>query len=128
MNAAQFGELYELRLLLEPFAAGKAALAMSDAVIGQLKILCAEMAGLAQAEGPAAYAQFAQLDMAFHDQIVAGAGNGLVAEAVGRLHSHVHLFRLACDGAVTNAVLEEHAGIVAALRARDSAAARAPGS
>ena len=125
LNAARFDELFELRLLLEPFATGKAAQAMSDAMIGQLEILCAEMGVVAQSEEPGAYAQFAQLDMAFHDEIAAGAGNGLLAEAVGRLHTHVHLFRLASDTAVSRDVLDEHVRIVAALRARDSLAAQA---
>ena len=125
LSAVQFEELYELRLLLEPFAASKAVQAMSDPVIGQLDMLCVEMGELAQRKGRAAYAQFAQLDMAFHDQIAAGAGNGLVADAMGRLHSHVHLFRLAPGERVVKEVLDEHRLVVSALRARDAQGAQA---
>ena len=103
LNASQFDELYQLRLLLEPFAARRAAQHLSDAVIDQLEALGGEMGALALREGREAYAQFAQLDMAFHDQIAAGAGNGLVADALARLHTHVHLFRLALDARVTPA-------------------------
>ena len=125
LSAAQFDELYELRLLLEPFAAGKAAQSMSEAVIDQLDMMCSEMGELAQDQGRAAYAQFAQLDMAFHDEIAAGASNGLLADAMTRLHSHVHLFRLNADVQATREVLAEHVLIVAALRARDRPAAQA---
>ena len=125
LSASQFNELYELRLLLEPFAAAKAAQLMSAEAIGQLEALCAEMEGLAQSEGLNAYAQFAQLDMAFHDQIAASAGNGLVLDALSRLHTHVHLFRLLFHARVTISALDEHGRIVAAIKGRDSAAARA---
>ena len=125
LSAAQFNDLYELRMLLEPFAAAKAAQLMPDAVIGQLEGLCADMGGLAQNEGLGAYAQFAQLDMAFHDQITASTGNRLVMEALARLHTHVHLFRLVFDARVTADALDEHQRLVAAIRQRDSAGAEA---
>jgi DNA-binding GntR family transcriptional regulator len=125
MSAAQFNDLYELRLQLEPFAAGKAAQLMPDAVVGQLEGLCADMGALAQNDGLGAYAQFAQLDMAFHDQIAASTANRLVVDALGRMHTHVHLFRLVFDTQVTAAALDEHRRVVAAIRQRDGAAAQA---
>jgi len=125
LSGAQFNDLFEMRLLLEPFAAAKAAQAMTEAAIGQLGALCAEMSGLEQAEGPGAYAQFAQLDMALHDQIVASTGNRLVVEALARLHTHVHLFRLAFNTQVTSATLGEHERLVEALRQRDGVEAQA---
>ena len=121
----ELADLFEMRLQLEPLAARKSALAMSDAVIADLDALCAEMAELAGREGAAAYAQFAQLDMAFHDQIAVSAGNGLIAEALGRLHSHVHLFRLSAAASVPSAANAEHQGLVAAIRARDADGAEA---
>jgi DNA-binding GntR family transcriptional regulator len=125
LSAAQFRDLYELRLLLEPFAAGRAAEIMPDAAVEQLEGLCAEMSELAGDEGASAYAQFAQLDMALHDQIAASTGNRLVVEALGRLHTQVHLFRLAFNARVTAEALAEHGQIIAAIRVRDGAAAQA---
>lgn len=124
LNASQFADLYELRLLLEPFAARKCALSMPDAVIAQLEALAVEMAEVSQSEGPHANAQFAQLDMAFHDQIAASAGNALAVEALARLYSHVHLYRL-LPGGVTRSALDEHGQLIAAIRARDPDAAEA---
>ena len=123
LSATERADLFEMRLQLEPFAARKCATLMSEAVIGQLEALCGEMAALAGQEGLAAYAQFAQLDMAFHDQIAVSGGNALVAEALGRLHTHVHLFRLHEQVKVQTAANAEHEQVVAAIRARDGAGA-----
>jgi DNA-binding GntR family transcriptional regulator len=81
------------------------------------------MAGLANAEGLDAYAQFGQLDMAFHDQIAVSADNALLLQALAGLHAHVHLFRLVREPRVTRTVLDEHEALVAAIKARDPAAA-----
>ena len=125
LSAKQFADLYELRLQLEPFAARKCAQIMSDEVIGQLAGLCAEMEALAQNEGLDSYAQFAQLDMAFHDQIAVSANNELVVEALARLHTHVHLFRLLFHARVTRSAIEEHEKVLSAIKARDPDAAEA---
>ena len=125
LSAKQFNDLYELRLLLEPFAAAKCAELMPDDVVGQLEALCADMESAGPSEGLDAYAQFAQLDMAFHDQIAVSAGNELVVEALARLHTHVHLFRLLFHSRVTTTAIEEHGQMLAAIKARDSAAAAA---
>ena len=125
LNASQFADLYELRLLLEPFAARKCAEIMPEEVIGQLEALCVEMATLSQHQGLDAYAQFAQLDMAFHDQIAVSAGNALVVEAQSRLHTHVHLFRLPFHARVTQSAIDEHKRLLAAITARDPDGAEA---
>lgn len=125
LSAAEMADLYEMRLQLEPFAARKCALAMPEAVIDQLHALCVDMAALSDREGLSAYAQFAQLDMAFHDQIAVSAGNAMMADALRRLHSHVHLFRLLVEARVPPRASAEHDGLIVAIRARDGDAAEA---
>lgn len=125
LSARQFVDLYELRLLLEPFAAGKCAEIMPLEVVGQMEALCADMEALSHSEGLDSYAQFAQLDMAFHDQIAVSAGNELVVEALARLHTHVHLFRLLFHARVTKSAIDEHEKVLAAIKARDVAGAEA---
>ncbi|QQR36970.1 GntR family transcriptional regulator [Devosia oryziradicis] len=124
LSADEITHLYEIRLQLEPFAARKCAALMPEAVIEQLEALILEMAGL-KSGGVEAYAQFAQLDMAFHDQIAVSAGNPLVAEALGRLHAHVHLFRLQARAGVPDDANQEHAALVTAIQARDGDRAEA---
>jgi len=123
MTPAELAELYELRLLLEPFVVRKCTLTMPETMIDHLAGLCAEMEVLSHREDLNAYAQFAQIDMAFHDQLAASAGNGLVVDALARLHTHVHLFRLVFNARATDTAVAEHAAILAAIRARDPEAA-----
>tara|TARA_R110002124_G_scaffold114535_1_gene269152 strand:+ start:3960 stop:4631 length:672 start_codon:yes stop_codon:yes gene_type:complete len=123
MTPAELAELYELRLLLEPFVVRKCALTMPETMIDHLASLCAEMEALSNREDLNAYAQFAQIDMAFHDQLAASAGNGLVVDALSRLHTHVHLFRLVFNARATDTAVAEHAAILGAIRARDPDAA-----
>jgi DNA-binding GntR family transcriptional regulator len=125
LSRKQFNDLYELRLLLEPDAAAKAALSISDAAMAELVSLDAQMKSLDQQQGHEPYALFAPLDTAFHDQIAASADNELVVEALSRLHTHVHLFRLLYNAVVTTAALEEHTKILDAIKRRDAAGASA---
>ena len=51
------------------------------------------------------------------------AGNQVVREALARLHTHVHLFRLLYDKQVTFLAMGEHDAVLAAVAARDPDAA-----
>ncbi|KFC64996.1 Transcriptional regulator, GntR family [Bosea sp. LC85] len=123
LNKSRLEQLYELRLLLEPFAAAKAAVTMTDASIETLESLAQEMKALEAEDPQIAYGQFAQRDSEFHDLIAAGSGNELVREALANLHTHVHLFRLFYHSQATAEANDEHAQIIAALRGRDAEAA-----
>lgn len=120
----RFNELYELRLLLEPEAAARAAEAMTDAGLAEL----AEAAGVMSREGGAddrvRYSQFARQDALFHDRILQMAGNELIRETLAHQHTHFHIFRLMFHARVTEEALDEHAAILAAFAARDAGAAR----
>lgn len=124
LSNSRLDQLYELRLLLEPAAAEKAAMNMSDEALDELEAFADQMKSLRGEDVQAAYGQFAQLDSDFHDQIAAGSGNELVREALGNLHTHVHLFRLFHHARATKEANDEHAQIISALRMRDPEAAR----
>ena len=51
------------------------------------------------------------------------AGNQVVREALARLHTHVHLFRLLYDAEVTFLAMNEHEEVLGAIAARDPDAA-----
>ena len=123
LDGKQFADLYQLRLLLEPFVARQCALLMDDGVIDELAGLCTDMRNLASAGTLNGYAKFAQLDMVFHDQLAASAGNDLVIAALSRLHTHVHLFRMVATPKATNAAVDEHDAILTAIRQRNPDAA-----
>jgi DNA-binding GntR family transcriptional regulator len=123
LNRPRLEQLYELRLLLEPFAAAKAAHNMPDESIDALEAMAQRMTALEAEDAQAAYGQFAQRDSEFHELIATGCGNDLVREALSNLHTHVHLFRLFYHARATSEANDEHARIIAALRKRDADAA-----
>ncbi|CAM3767846.1 GntR family transcriptional regulator [Polaromonas hydrogenivorans] len=120
LNKNRLEQLYELRLLLEPAMAAKAAVNMSEPALDALEGIARQMNALGKADLQIAYGQFAQRDGDFHDLIAAGSGNELAREALANLHTHVHLFRLFHHSRATKEANEEHAQIIAALRRRNA--------
>jgi DNA-binding GntR family transcriptional regulator len=118
-------QLYELRLLLEPFAAGRAAVNMTDEAIEALEKVDKDMRSARNDDPRLAYGEFAQSDSAFHDLIAIGSGNLLIHETLARLHTHVHLFRLFFHARATTDANDEHARIIAGIKQKDSAATEA---
>ena len=114
-----FEELYELRLLLEPDAACRAAQQVGEAQMGRLKETAERMRKLDSQKGRQSYSAFARFDADFHDQIMAVAGNALIRETLSHLHTHFHIFRLMFHARVTEEALDEHDALLAALRAAD---------
>ena len=122
LNRKQVDELYEMRLLLEPYAARRTAQRMS-------KELAATLRDLSGAMGPRnaveSYDRFAQLDSALHDAIAAGSGNDIIQESLSRLHAHFHIFRLRFHSEVTKEAHLEHEKLVKALASGDADSAEA---
>lgn len=112
-------ELFEMRLLLEPRAA---ALAARNAEERQLDALEATLEGMQAHPGPtgpyASYRDFAALDQRFHDAVAEAAHRPLLADAVERLHSHLHIFRLSNVQDADDPTLGEHERIVRAILRR----------
>jgi DNA-binding GntR family transcriptional regulator len=53
--------------------------------------------------------------MAFHDLIAANAANSLLVEALVRLHSHIHLFRVPDPRREMRRATSEHGELIAAI-------------
>jgi DNA-binding GntR family transcriptional regulator len=123
LTRRQFDELYELRLLLEPFAARRAAAAMDAKAVGELVAIAAHMAQRDEEDARVRYNQFARQDAEFHDHIIIGSGNDLIRESLARLHIHFHIFRLMFHSRVTEEAIDEHARIIEALKKGDGDAA-----
>lgn len=121
----RFEQIYELRLLLEPVAAAKAARALAPPDRAALHELHAAMAAPSSDDARLAYGKFATWDAAFHARIAAAAGSELIAETLARLHTHMHLFRVLFHSRVTEEAIREHADIIAALDAGHADAAHA---
>jgi DNA-binding GntR family transcriptional regulator len=119
----RFEDMLEVRLLLEPAAARRAAERASAEQVAGMRRMLEEMAGLVEGDSHLAYGAFGLRDAAFHDLVALSAGNQVVREALARLHTHVHLFRLLYDTQVTYLAMGEHDEVLAAVAARDPDAA-----
>lgn len=119
----RFDELYELRLLLEPAAAAKAAAAMDPAKLDSLLESAGVMARGDGKDERLRYSNFARQDADFHDKIMAYAGNELIRETLGFQHTHFHIFRLMFHWRVTEEALDEHQALLDAFAAQDADAA-----
>lgn len=120
LDRRKLDELYEMRLLLEPFAARCAAERMTDEQLQEVSKLAKSMEPGASRQS---YDRFAVQDSRLHDLIAVGSGNNLVREALARLHTHLHIFRLRFHSEVTREASLEHEQLVQALLRRDASGA-----
>lgn len=122
LDAKRFSDLYDLRMQLEPEAAARAARHITSDELAQLAELDSSMRECEARHDT--YSRFASLDAKFHDAILLIAGNSLVHELYGRIHVHMHLFRLRYHARVTTAAVREHDELLAALAERSEDQAR----
>jgi DNA-binding GntR family transcriptional regulator len=122
LNRKELDQLFEVRLLIEPYAARCAAERMSDADLKAIRDLAQSME---PDETKTSYDRFAYQDSELHDRIAQGSGNSLIQESLARLHTHLHIFRLRSHSEVTKEAYVDHALLVDALarRAPDEAEA-----
>jgi DNA-binding GntR family transcriptional regulator len=116
--------LIDFRLLVEPAAAAAAARLATPEQAAHLQDL-ARSGGTDDSNDPAVNRRGMQYDATFHDTVAALSGNPWLREALARLRSHLHMYRLyyhARQGAATNA---EHVVIADAIAAADPDAAEA---
>jgi DNA-binding GntR family transcriptional regulator len=112
-------ELFEMRMLLEPPAAALAAERATEAQLDHMEELMEQMRDEPEeGESYAVYGRFAALDQQFHDALAAASGRGLLADAVERLHAHLHIFRLSAITGAGPATVAEHERILRALLRR----------
>lgn len=119
LGPAALVDLFEMRLLLEPRAAALAAAHASDAHFDRLEVITEEMrAHPVTGPGYADYQRFAALDQEFHDVLAIAAGRPLLADAVSRLHAHLHMFRLGKAPDAGAPTVAEHERILRAVLRR----------
>lgn len=119
----RFEELYELRLLLEPDAARRAAQRIDENSMRKLTDTAEQMRKLDSSRERLGYSRFARLDAELHDQIMETAGNELIRDTLEHLHTHFHIFRLMFHARVTEEALTEHEALLVALSSGDEVGA-----
>ncbi|MGW2412299.1 GntR family transcriptional regulator [Streptomyces tubercidicus] len=113
-------ELFEMRQLLEPKAAALAAVNASEAQLDGIEGIVEEMQSHPGPAGRyASYRDFAALDQRFHDAVAQASHRPLLADAVERLHSHLHIFRLSSFLGADDPTFAEHERVVRAILRRN---------
>lgn len=139
LTPRELAEVYELRLVMEPFFAERAALLADPTQVAGMRESCERLAEIvarpdfeAWWRAGADHARLVyQIDMQLHAIILAAAGNTVATRLFTSAHVLAHTFSWslgresslpAADRVVTTAA--EHMGIYEAIRDRDPAAAR----
>lgn len=124
LSPGQIADLYQLRLLLEPWAAARAAERVTAGAGERMRV---ELATVPQAPRGTRYEDYHGLsehDARFHDLIAELSGSEALREALRRTHCHLHLFRLGYEGRDTgDRTLVEHSRVAEAVAAGDQEAA-----
>ncbi|BDC42496.1 GntR family transcriptional regulator [Paraburkholderia terrae] len=120
VSLAEADEIYAVRAVLEEAACRMLASRIDAA---QLAALRAHVDAMRAALDAGDHDAYARANVAFHDAIVATAGNGKLYETYRRLVGELSLFRRAALGVRSDAMersLAEHRAILSALAARNA--------
>jgi DNA-binding GntR family transcriptional regulator len=115
LNLPELRDLFEFRLLVEPWAARAAAVNRLSNPALQLRTEL-EALQVQQGSKPDLRQELVAHDARFHSTILSAAGNRVVADAFAQTHCHLHIFRLYpadTDGRLT---VDEHRLIWEAIR------------
>jgi len=124
LSRQELEELFEFRLLVEPWAAERVAARTLGSPARTLADETERLAAQAATSGVDRRVLMDH-DMRFHDTILAATGNRTVLRAFQRTHCHLHLFRLCPPHLDGRQTVREHQAIVDLLLAADPGAAAA---
>lgn len=116
-------DLYDLRLLLEPAAAARAATNATPSEVRSMEDAVGLMTPAVHGDDYEAYREFAAQDTTLHLTIAGASGNPLIAETLTRLRTHTHTYRLYFHHGIAEVTVAEHQAIIAAVLDHDPDAA-----
>jgi DNA-binding GntR family transcriptional regulator len=119
-------KIYDLRVVLEGYAAETAATEADDAQLDELERLATQMAEAVERASPAMIEQVARINNSFHKLIVAAAASPRLEMALASIVEMPLVLRTFRRYSVEELrrSTNQHIELVAALRARDGAWAR----
>ncbi|WP_345430981.1 GntR family transcriptional regulator [Actinoallomurus vinaceus] len=118
-------DLYDVRLLLEPAAAARAARHATPDEVAEMRRTVEEMAPTLHGDTYEAYRGFAELDAEFHNAIAQASRSPLIADTLRRFRAHTHSYRLYFRHGIAGPAIEEHRVVLAAIERKDPEAAKA---
>lgn len=122
LNREQLADLYQFRLLIEPWAAARAAERVDADGRERLRVEMGSC-GTPRDNTYDAYKALTAHDARFHELVAELAGSAQVRLALERTHCHLHIFRLYYDRGIGEKTLEEHRAITDAILEGDPEAA-----
>lgn len=126
LSREDFESLFDIRMVLEPHGARRAAERRLDEHVVELRRINEQMRARREVSDTlSTYAESAALDAQFHDTVALASGNRLIRESLSRLHAHLHLFRAKQHSSVGLEAIREHDWIADAIADRDQHMAEA---
>lgn len=119
LSSKDFDDLFEMRSLLEPAAAARAASRIGAEDLAALDEHLKAMRQVRHDGSRETLRLFFRHDTLFHSLIAAGSDNALMADTLNRFRAHTHLYRLDFREETAEETCHEHERIVEALRDRD---------
>ncbi len=120
LSRAEFEDLFEFRLQIEPWAAARAAERADAIAVRRLRDEVRSMSEIPDRAEYDSYKAFAAHDQRFHDLVLATGGNETARQAFARTHCHLHLFRLYYPSGIGTHAFREHRRIVTAIGRGDA--------
>lgn len=126
ITRAEFDDLYEFRMRVEPWAAANAALRATDDQVVELRRILGDLPPAPHDGRYHDYRAFAENDRIFHRHVHVSSGNTALPIAFDRLNVHLQMFRLYYGSGIGTEAVREHNAICRAIADRDAdGAARA---
>ena len=137
ISVTELEQIYELRLVNEPYAAERAASSATAGQVARLRRLCDAVKAIAAKPDPAGWvaalehrAEFCRLDWEFHSAVLEASGNAMLAKLLS--NAQILALTFAWDlehgdaawfGSIVREAERLHRKIFEAIRRRDPAAA-----
>jgi DNA-binding GntR family transcriptional regulator len=120
-DALELRQLFQARLIIEAGAVESGIDNVSDALIERLDTINATLKAISPAREPDVVRRFISLNQEFHVALVEMANNPFISDSYSRLGYHERLVLIQYKTGVPNgeAIVEEHEGIIAALRTKN---------
>jgi DNA-binding GntR family transcriptional regulator len=115
INRAEFEDLWEFRLCIEPWAAALAARRATKADLDSLRTEVEHPAGMGKEMDFSKYRAMQEHDQRFHDLIFRIARNDSAHDAFTRAHVHLRTFRILYASQLGLAGVHEHGAIAEAI-------------
>jgi DNA-binding GntR family transcriptional regulator len=94
LTVAELDDLFQFRLLIEPWSAERAAVNADESGRAELRQELQRGSAVGASDVTKAYAAMSEHDARFHELIAQLSGSEFVRDAYARTHCHLHLYRL----------------------------------